>query len=58
MRLSQLEEKKETKENFQELKKRFDIFSQIETITTLREVFLPRIEEFTNLVDKLEESHA
>jgi hypothetical protein len=33
----------ESKANFQILKSRFDIFSSIETIKEIREVFLPKI---------------
>jgi hypothetical protein len=33
----------ETKANFQNLKERFDVFSSIETIKEIREVFLPKI---------------
>lgn len=45
--LSKLQEdiqKKETKENFFNLKIRFDLFSDLENIKNLNEKFLPKIE--------------
>jgi hypothetical protein len=47
----------ESKANFQNLKSRFDIFSSIETIREIREVFLPKIEGFLGHIDRMEESH-
>lgn len=47
----------ETKSNFQSLKERFDIFSSIETIKEIREVFLPKIQGFLGHIDRMEDSH-
>ena len=52
-----IEENKEEKITVMELKERFDVFSQIETIEVLREKFLPKIVSFTELVASLEASH-
>lgn len=54
IRIRKLEDNKLEKVVFEELKERFDIFSEVETIKTLRERFLPRIESFTKLIDSME----
>ena len=50
-RINKLEENKEEKSNFIDLKSRFDVFSEIETIEILRDKYLPKIKSFCELVD-------
>ena len=57
VRLETVESTKEEKKVFKKLKDRFDIFSEVETIKILRDTYLPKINDFTNLVDKLEKNH-
>ena len=40
------------------LSDRFEVFSEIENIHKLETSYLPKIRDFTGLVDQLEESHA
>lgn len=42
-----------SQENFDDLKERFEIFSQIETIKKLQEEFMPKIVEFADNIDCL-----
>ena len=44
---------KESKTNFNELLERFNIFSGVENITNFREIYEPKIKEFTDNIDKL-----
>ena len=57
-RLKDLEDNKEDKSGVADLRARFAVFSQLETVHALENTFMPRIIGFTKLVDKLEDSHA
>lgn len=57
-RLKDLEDNKEDKSGIADLRARFAVFSQVETVHALENTFMPRIIGFTKLVDKLEDSHA
>ena len=37
--------------DFRDLKKRFDIFSKIETIEMLRDVYLPKVQDFSDKIE-------
>lgn len=50
-RLTKVEDNKLDIVTFDQLNKRFEKFSDIETIEVLRESFLPKIEGFTLLVE-------
>lgn len=56
-RIAGLERTKEEKVKVAALKERFDVFSDVETITALRDTYMPRIAGFAELVDQLEASH-
>ena len=47
----------ETKETVAVLTERFDVFSDIESMKNLREIFLPKIQEFADRVDSLDQSN-
>lgn len=57
MRTEQVFRESARKSDFMTFVERFDKFSQIETIQVLEKDFLPKIENFSGLVDDLESSH-
>ena len=44
---------KESKKNFEDLLNRFNVFSSIENIKYFKEVYVPKIKEFTDNIDNL-----
>ena len=44
---------RETKSNFEELLERFNVFSGVENIKNFREIYEPKIKEFTENIEKL-----
>ena len=48
---------KESKENHLHLLNRFNIFSDIESMTQLKNYFLPKIEKFCFNIDELEKNN-
>jgi len=46
-----------TKEVVADLRKRFDVFSDIETVKSMREVFMPKIKKFSDHIDHFHQSN-